>query len=68
MAEYLREGKAILIPKAPDTAKPQTYIPITCLPTVYEAFSAIISQRICKHLKGNNLFSRRAEGKLQGFK
>lgn len=43
---WFSEGRTVLIPKKGDLSVPSNYRPITCLNTVYKAFTSILNERI----------------------
>ncbi|XP_044732779.1 uncharacterized protein LOC123295469 [Chrysoperla carnea] len=43
---WFAEGRTVLIPKKGDLSVPSNYRPITCLNTVYKAFTSILNERI----------------------
>jgi len=51
-------GVTILIQKNANTERPKNYWPLTCLPTVDEANSSIISKRKHKYNDDKNLITR----------
>lgn len=55
MPTFLTMGKTYLLFKSGDSKKPENYRPITCLPTLYKALTAILSQKIYDHCAGNDL-------------
>lgn len=64
MPEWLTEGKTILIPKYIETANSQNYRPVTYLPLISKAFTAIISQRMSKYLEEINTFPEEHKDEL----
>jgi hypothetical protein len=47
---WLTEERTVLIPKKGDLSNPENYRPITCLNTVYKAFTSILNERILQHI------------------
>lgn len=64
--EFLTEGKTFIKPKSPDTQDPANYRPITCLQTLYKFITAIISEKINKHLTINNILTEEQKGCRKG--
>lgn len=48
---WLTEGRTVLIPKKGNLSDPKNYRPITCLNTVYKAFTSILNERILRHIE-----------------
>ena len=59
---WLSEGLTTLLPKSAETHLPNKYRPICCLPTTYKLLTAIISERIYRHLSQNELLSEQQKG------
>ena len=55
--EWETLGRTILFPKkGKDASKPESYRPITCLLIIYKIRSALIANRLNKHIHDNNLW------------
>lgn len=62
MPQFLTQGKTYIIPKNEHTQNPANYRPITCLPTLYKIITALITQKIDKHLIQNNILTEEQKG------
>ncbi|XP_055842673.1 uncharacterized protein LOC129909623 [Episyrphus balteatus] len=60
--EFFTKGRTFLIPKNRDTENPSAFRPITCLVTLYKAFTAIISNRIWQHCDSNGIIPCEQKG------
>lgn len=62
MPQFLTQGKTYIKPKNQETRNPANYRPITCLPTLYKIITAIITQKIDKHLTQCNILTEEQKG------
>mgnify|MGYP001794065188 FL=1 len=61
--EWMTTGRTVLIPKDPRKGNiPSNYRPITCLPIMYKALTAMISESIYRHLEEENLIPWEQKG------
>lgn len=62
MPKFMARGYTYLLPKNENYDDPSMYRPITCLPTLYKIFSAIISNKIYTYLEENNILTPEQKG------
>lgn len=62
MPQFLTQGNTYIKPKNQETQNPANYRPITCLPTLYKIITAIITQKIDKHLTQHNILAEEQKG------
>ena len=60
--EWLMAGVAFLIPKNKNTENPNSYRPVTCLPTIYKLMTSITSRRLQKYMDDENLMPKSRKG------
>ena len=63
---WLTTGITYPLPKTGDTANPNNYSPISCLPTMYRILTSILSVRCYSHLVNNNLLPSEQKGYRKG--
>jgi len=61
--ESLTAGLTFLIPTNENTENPKNYRPVTCLPTIYELMTSIISRHMQKYMDDENLMSKELQGR-----
>ena len=66
--ESLTAGLTFLIPTNENTENPKNYRPVTCLPTIYELMTSIISRHMQKYMDDENLMSKELQGRWRGSK
>jgi hypothetical protein len=66
--EWLTAGVTFLITKKRITENPKNYRPVTCLPTIYELITSIISRRMQKYMDDENLITEEHKGGCSGTK
>ena len=64
--EWLTQGTTFLLPKSTVTQNPNSYRPITCLPTTYKILTSIIAERMYAFLDENNLLPVEQKGCRKG--
>ncbi|XP_045474950.1 uncharacterized protein LOC123680878 [Harmonia axyridis] len=60
--KHFTHGVTYMIPKKGDPTIPDSYRPITCLPSAYKIITSTIGQKIRIHLKTNNLMAWEQNG------
>ncbi|CAK1584157.1 unnamed protein product [Parnassius mnemosyne] len=66
LPRLLTTGITHLLYKNGNTTEPKNYRPITCLSTVYKLITAILNNKIYKHLENNNILSTAQNGCRKG--
>ena len=56
--DWLTAGITYLLPKSGDSNQVRNYRPITCLTTMYETLTGIITKRISTHLEEQSLYQQ----------
>ena len=62
MPTFMTKGITHLLAKSADTQNPSQYRPITCLPTLYKLFSAILCNKVYYHLEENQILTMEQKG------
>jgi hypothetical protein len=62
VSDFFTKGITCLKPKDENTENPSKYGPITCLPTIYNMLTLIISDKLNNHLKMNNIIAEEQKG------
>ena len=60
--DWFTTGVTFLLSKGKETKDPKNYRPITCLPTMYKIQTALICQRLYKHVLDNNILPPEQKG------
>ena len=66
--EWLTAGVTFLIPKKEKTDNPKNYRPVTCLPTIYNLLTSIMSRLKQKHIEDETLKRKEQKGCCRGPK
>ena len=64
--DWLTEGLTYLLPKPEETKNPKNYRPITCLPTMYNILTSILTKRTYAFLEENELLPTEQKGCKRG--
>lgn len=65
--DFFTTAVTFLIPKTePSSQDPKQYRPITCLPTIYKIFTAILTKKIRNHIDKNKLMAPEQKGCQKG--
>ena len=60
--EWLKAGVTFIIPKNENNENPKNYRPGTCLPTMYNLITSVISRRMQKYMDDENLIPKEQKG------
>ena len=63
---WFADGVTTLIFKKGDRSRPENYRPITCLPTVYKAFTAVLGVAMWQHIDNNSILADEQTGCTPG--
>ena len=60
--EWLTAGVTVIKPKNENTENPKNYRPVTCLHTMYNLITSVISRRMQKYMDDENLIPKEQKG------
>ncbi|KAL1446559.1 hypothetical protein WDU94_012428 [Cyamophila willieti] len=60
--EKFTKGITYMVPKNQNTHEPESFRPITCLPTIYKLLSSIIKTKIYNHVNENHVLAQEQNG------
>ena len=65
-AEWLTQGRTVLLPKTEELSNEKNYHPITCLNTCHKIFTGIIGNYMKDHAERNDIWDRSQLGTCSG--